>query len=1443
MLPHAHRRSQSRNLLNSLSLVGGPPPAPATSAAPALPSASSPALLGSPSAAAHSRRGSRQGAHVHTRSRASISISSNSPQGLPTQTPAVAAAVPLRGPPIAPVGTADALFIDMSAAYTPPHQQQTKTMQPQVRMPQARPPQLRPQQQQQQQQVPPQRPQAPSQLRQPPPTVAAQPPTPTSATSTSQQQQQQQQQQQESPSHQPLAAPASWARTGVFPSSPTASADSARSSPSIHTARGSSLSAQQQQQSQHARRASRHNRRSSVATRRESLEIMAGVGIGLSPNNPSQQSFSAAMSQTGSGGATPFHTPRAVQGEDTSPPTGFESDAQRLLDELRERGRREQERTASELERDRVRALEALEGRVAAPSPMIDLGNAPDGDIRFAPPSPGYTPGAASTSRLSAQYAEHLGSPTKHHTSSPMVGLGFGSSTASTSAPGGGAHLASAGAFVNSKRNSWGMQQPAAGPGRLGVSELDALVEEEEEEADYEEANDSVAELTRHSRASSKRSSTSSAASRRSRRPASLVIAPPARSATTLIAENDDDGIFADAAIADERPPSRTSSRASFKRRPLRTTSSSSFTGITPSTAATSSSSSHVSRLSQSQPASSGASTAQGPASANPKRSSLRSLRLGSGNFSIADLSSADSPHSTASPTSAAAKAAADSKRRYSHFYTAAATGAAPTAQGPSRPSQTPIGGGLRALSMGTGLSPLPHADDPYGARTSPTLSSPYDGPPRPDPKRISSAPAGPGGAPSKRSSISYKTSAATSPIADGPLVHGSNRNSAAITPAQLQKRRSWRTSMASVPDFTSRPSLDKRTSFGAAYAPGNGSFGDLVVETDEEDGGDEAETSIITYDDDDNWQGSTKRHSALLKQREREQREQAMLLRARVEQLEREAAAQSTQRAQEIAEFERKAADEAHGMRTRINELEGRVEDERLKHRFELDGFTRELDMVKNALTDACDERDSLQDDVDGWRQRCAALEQRAAKAREDDAITAAQAKLINEMREQIYALVGALENEKEDHNEARKQVENLMAEQQRQKQAHERDLERLRAELRARESTMQPRAQPQPQQQQQPPRPRGDYIFPRPLSRGFDAASPPPPPSSHRHLSANTNSDTSVLSTSSFGRSFSGNTTEDTSLATDVEDSFSIKMSSPSSGHSSFSQAGSMPISRPGSGSRDSDFAGASSLALGTLQPLAEEEELDEDEEIERASSATAVTAHTAVTSSSFNQGTSSATPTAGATPASRPADLAIEVDVLRTSSDSTTSTDVSDLPPPTPNRDDHSVPHQHERTDSFVRQWTVSPLQCLFVQTDFDLVSCSSPKAMSSRQGSPSTTMSSSTLAATRRCLLCPCRTWRCRPSSAAASSSRTTTTRLARSTRRATLGDRLHLALVRCCRRTSSASLVNWASCRRRRRLRSRRPRCSTSSLGTCRRACHQRRHRRQAAASALAALAT
>lgn len=857
----------------------------------------------------------------------------------------------------------------------------------------------------------------------------------------------------------PLNTPASWARNGngSFPNSPElagqdsfASSSAYQHTPSDPTASSSShvsngsLSASGPPNA-HARRPSRHSRRSSVANFRESLEIVSGSVLTGATLQPGVGSFSAT---------SPLDSPPSPSGSTRSLSPGFPTDPARVLEALKERGRRESE-TESDSEQTRQVALEALEGRLAAPSPMIDLGTEANGALLVAPPSPGYIGGVPAPA-----------SPSMSAFASPMVGIGLGQ-----------------------KRNSWSAG-PVIAAGAKGAMDLGVLAEEDEEEEDV------VAPLPSPKRVRS--------ASKK--RPTSLRLSPPSSLG----------------AIAVGSPADETTLTSSFATRPMRLSlslSSAASSVGTPSTAASPS---------------------------TPQRaSSLRSLTL-----------TADSTPLDRSPSDE--RSVSPSERRHHSLFHSVAAASANSATSLARSSShspsppTNNRGGLRSLSIGNlAASPSSDTSSPLSRRTASTST------------------AGPRSA-TKRSSISYRnTSGSSLASPEGPL-----------SAASQAARRPWRTSTSSSTSASSSAAPTPSSTLGGyafPFAPSHGNFGGFgeleVEETDEEDIVSPTRSTFATT-------GPISDDPAVLSM-------QIAALRTQIDQLRTQSSHVNSTHALEIAEFEKKAGEEARTMRKRIGELERQLEEGRVGRRFEVEGLSREIEQAREAMLDLTEERDSLREDVDGWRERCASLEQSAKRDREDDSLASAQAKLIGEMRDQIYSLVAALERERGEHAETRQEIDRLLTQQTSSSQEDDDDDEEAALGV------------------------RGEVGGSR---HGLQTAS-----------------DGSILS--SFGRSFSGNTTENTSITTE-DDSFS-KMSSPLSGHSSFGQAIGFSVGSK----RDSDFANS---ALDTLAEE-DEEEGDSSKEGER----------------------------------------------VRQSSGSTGSTAASEAMPLTPNKDTPS----HNRSDSFVRQWRVS------------------------------------------------------------------------------------------------------------------------------------------------------
>ncbi|GAA5922818.1 uncharacterized protein JCM15063_003435 [Sporobolomyces koalae] len=523
----------------------------------------------------------------------------------------------------------------------------------------------------------------------------------------------------------------------------------------------------------------------------------------------------------------------------------------------------------------------------------------------------------------------------------------------------------------------------------------------------------------------------------------------------------------------------------------------------------------------------------------NPRRSSIRPLSL-----SLASTFSSEGPPPSSpfglrasgppSPVDERAAHSPGEKRHISVFHSLAASqlgNGLPVSPNLSTASGSKQKGGLRSLSIGhpSSTTTASALDRRYPSRSASVGTNALNA--QTTPRRLSALP------PAKRSSLSYRTDSAT--------LEGQKRIS----------RFSFTSNSHPVPTSPT-VSTANYSSFPFGVT---GGFGDLEVDEEEE-----------SYD--------SRPPSVLGNSNSAHYEAELATLRSQLEQLELQRSRLESTHALEIAEFEKKMSEEAGEMRSRIADLERQLEDERNARRIEAEGLQREVSMAKEAVTDLTDERDSLREDVDGWRLRCNKLEASLKKEREDETLAEAQGKLIGEMRDQIYTLVAALERERGDHGETRKEVERMLE-------------ERVREVVSEVQSPQQYQSQPASQQQPQ----RSDSVA---LDMGMMVGDDEDDDEefslgSHYHQSKTT-SDASMMSGSSFGHSFSGNTTEDTSIGTDLEDSFSNKLSSPRSGHSSFnsipSAFGSAPNSVRG---RDSDVA----AALGQLDTLAEEDEEDEE------------------------------------------------------------------------------------------------------------------------------------------------------------------------------------------------------------------------------------------------------
>ncbi|BGP21319.1 proteophosphoglycan ppg4 [Rhodotorula toruloides] len=938
---------------------------------------------------------------------------------------------------------------------------------------------------------------------------------------------------------------------------------------------------------QHARRGSRHARHSSVSNFRESLDIVSnGTLNDASLLRPAISSFAEASN------ASPHSSP--FPSASVSASSSWSNDPHQVLAALKERGRRETEDGSRSPEETRQSALEALEGRLAAPSEMISLGDEAPGELLVAPRSPGYVSTAPAGSSA----------PSSVGLSSPMIGLGVSGTTASGNV------------IPASKRNSWGNAMGhVAHVGAQGVLELGEIAEEDEEEDGMSEAG---------SFGSPRRRRTSSRGSVRS-------------------------------------PPSVTSPRGSV-------TGKSVAGSPSPRKSRPGSlyiDSRHAVNLESVLEAASEEAVQQSSPSPSPSKrpSKIRPLSLSASSTSspAAPPSTAHSPtqlHAPSSPPDARAPSPIGEKRHISMFHTAAAMGLAPDLPASTIATQSALAmstpppsaqqrGGLRSLSIGSGVSTSPtiglnerrFSGRPASLQVSPasTIGTPT--------RKVSPAPT------NKRSSISYRTST------ESPA------SIAASTPEG--QKRAWRSSL--LHQQTPSPSVISpavSTRHYSSFPFGvTGGFGDLAVEDDGDRTGAPSSVSGLSSPAHSRLSSTADAPSARAAAED-----ELASLRVKVEELELRNSQLFSTHALEIAEFEKKASDVAGEMRSRIAELESQLEEERVARRFETEGLQRETDMAKEAIQDLTDERDSLREDVDGWRTRCSALEAQVKKEKEDDALAQAQAKLIGEMRDQIYTLVAALERERNEHAETRREVERILedrvreaaADVQHHKQASSiasdaSDASRVpppppSAAFRERQHISSLSGTPATLKQ---PRPDDLALIMEEVEdeaeveqdEGGDEREPSRLGGTC-HYSKSTSEGSMLSSLSSFGRSYTGNLTEDTSVLTDMDDSYSSKVHSPTSIHSSF---GSGPFPPLASRTRDSDVV---AVALGQLDTLAEEEEEDEE------------AAHGEL---------SQATPLVDG---SRP----------RTSFDSTSTS--SDVMPRTP---DKSSSEHHHRSYSFVRNWS--------------------------------------------------------------------------------------------------------------------------------------------------------
>ncbi|KAM0793713.1 hypothetical protein ACM66B_001138 [Microbotryomycetes sp. NB124-2] len=862
----------------------------------------------------------------------------------------------------------------------------------------------------------------------------------------------------------------------------------------------------------HERRASRHNRQTSVSNFRESLEIVSGSGAYGNVLQSSASSFAPSHN---------VHSPlldrnSPVVNQHSPAPVPWSNDPEQVLAALKERGRLEVERSESP-EQTRQYALEALEGRLSAPSEMIDLGQQADGELFSAPRSPGLV-------QLGHQTT---GSGSGQLMTSPLIGLG-----------------------ANGKRNSWSAPGPVTAQGAIGALGLGALTEVDEEDEDERRSSQSSAAFStpRRARTVSNQASPMKPSPARSTprksRPSSIIMPNDSHAVMIPVMVEEEEGEEEEAQQNQRQSPTHQLSQSSGPRmRPL--------------------------NLSQSG----GISVFDRPHSGNNSPELSTNRTFGDRSPTLTD--------ERLSPVLSSSE-----KLGLSHFHSVAVATvkgevATPSPASSSARVSPPLSRGLRPLSFVNGSSGPSHP------------SSTVNGVVPPPPRRSASAtsslsnvsmrPTPPAG---KRSSLTYRNTSIGSLAGDGPMSASSTAS-----------RRPWRSSLTGATD---------QGPFGGSPFP-HGGFGSLSHDEDDRSSiGASPPPTMTSFGFTPDRKTSTDSSAALEQElcNLRNQVEQLRLAESRVE---------STHRL-EVQEFERKASEEAKAMKDRIAELEKQLEEAQVARRFEVEGLQREVQQTREAVEDLTSERDMLREDVDGWRHRVQALESDRSKGKDEEALTKAQAKLISEMREQIMGLVSSLDKEKRELASARDEIERLKAD---------------------RESWIQQQEDQRALEQAQQDQLASEYDEAEAEAQADDAAAA----LSNRRHQFNAASDGSVFSASSYGRSYSGNTTEDTSIATDVEDGYPSKGSSPQSSVINF---GSFKA-------RDSDSAGL--VALNPLQTLAEVEEEDEE---------------------------------------SRSSDR------LKQISGSTGSASSEQMPPtPAP------VPMNHDRSHSFVRQWsfpkgTVNPVR---------------------------------------------------------------------------------------------------------------------------------------------------
>ncbi|GAA5855103.1 hypothetical protein JCM8547_002382 [Rhodosporidiobolus lusitaniae] len=931
-----------------------------------------------------------------------------------------------------------------------------------------------------------------------------------------------------------LGAPASWMNGNVV-TGPSHSPDVSRGSGILRsTSPLPPAPSPGPHPTRHGRQGSRHARQTSVSNFRESLDLVGGHKNAGDPSllHPAVSSFASTHDGTAS--------PSTAASLSPSVTSGWSNDPHQVLAALKERGRREVDDPSLSPEMTRQSALEALEGRVSAPSEMISLGEEEPGQLLSAPKSPGFTTAASSTSPLPS---------TPSFSASPMIGLGV-------SGPGGA-----------SKRSSWGQLGGVAQVGAQGVMELGGIAEEDEEEEEEYNRKTGKSPVSSPKRGSPIRNN--SVTSPRKGRPSSIIVEP--RNIDKVVASSQE--------MTPQRSYSPANSPSASRRSSIRPLS-----------------------LSLSSTASSAGtpSTTNGPFG---RRDSL------------AAPSSPDDMR-TSSPE----------QRRISMFHSAAAAGLDPTAVAPSPGSQSALPGrsGFRTLSIGGGHSPSSQAERRLPGRsasvggagahsTAPfnplSASAPPSSTPRAKPPTTITQ---------KRSSLQYRNSPASTPEAQRRISYGFGRTA---SPA------------ATTPTYSTFP-------FGSS----GGAPGDLEIDGDFDSSSAQPSPSRSSFGKSTGPTSTRTASTASAAAAAAAAAEEISSLRSQVSSLEARNAQLASTHALEIDEFERKATEEAREMRSRITALEQAVDEERTGRAFEVEALQREAAMTQEAMKDLVDERDALREDVSGWRTRCANLEQVVQKAREDEAIAQAQSKLVSEMRDHILTLVAALEREKEaleqeknEHEETRAEVERLL---------EEKVVETAAALNGGRPDDLAliMEEEDEEDEQDQHKQEQDQHLG--------------------RHHPYKAASDGSMLSmgSSNFSRSFSGNNTEDTSVMTDEDSYYSNgKLSSPPSGHSSFSGAVNGAFPPPTNANRNSVSNGdAVAIAIGQLDTLAEEDEEDEEALV-------------------------------GGTPATISAPSYAQQqeyvdDRARMSSTSTTSTN-SDVMPRTPERPSAD----HNRSHSFIRHWS--------------------------------------------------------------------------------------------------------------------------------------------------------